>query len=253
MGLKKGDLIVAVNNLDTYNMDMDYISNEIRGEEGTTVEIKVLRGTDEYLDFTVARQQIYIPKVTHEYIDDIAYIKILTFDGEVVEDFAKTLESLNTDKLIIDLRGNTGGVLESAKSLISYLTPSCTLGYIKYKNSVEVLDVEGLRAKDYSIVVLCDDATASCSELMVSALKENNLATILGTTTYGKNEIQEVFKVSDDSYLKLTVGEMLSINNESWQECGIEPDIIVEYSCEGSDLSDDAQIMEAVKYLKETI
>lgn len=256
-GLRRGDIIEAVDGYDVYDMELDTLSRLIRGEPGTTVSLKILRD-DELLDFDVVREPVEAPFVTvYKLPGDVGFIQIRSFDGTVAEEFEEALEELGTVYgLIIDMRGNTGGTVESFCDVMSKLLPSCTLGTSVYKDGrrepvVCESDIGSIR---YRFAVLVDGSTASCSEAMTQCLVDLADAVVVGEQTYGKGVFQEYFKVDDESVLRLTTGYMESPNGVVWNEVGITPDIAVEAEYLGDDfeqavLLDEAPVRAAYEYL----
>lgn len=176
-GIKSGDIIVSVNDENAIGVSSDIVSSMIKGEEGTSVKLTVLRGT-EYLDFDLKREAIKIYHVGHEMLENnIGYISLLTFDENCSVEFQKALEDLkaqNAQKIIIDLRNNTGGLVEEALNIADMIIP-------KGENILITVDAKG--NKEYSkaekdpivncdIVVLVNEYSASASEILVGALKD---------------------------------------------------------------------------------
>ena len=255
-GIRKNDKIVAVNGYDTYYMDNEEFTNTLKGSKNTEVELKVLRDS-EYLDFTVERLPMYFPLVFDELLtEDTAYIQISSFSGEVDKDFKDALAKYrDIDNIIIDLRDNFGGELDLMLSILGNFIPSSDIGLIEYKNSTSVVSVKGNVLKDYNIVVLCNDSTASSSEFFILALSEAGLCNSVGTTTYGKNQVQEVFKVDEDKYMKLTTGKLVTMEGTDIHDVGFTPDFVVEYEYLGSDfeesdLKQDSQVKTALEILE---
>lgn len=251
-GIKSGDIIVSVNDENAIGVSSDIVSSMIKGEEGTSVKLTVLRGT-EYLDFDLKREAIKIYHVGHEMLENnIGYISLLTFDENCSVEFQKALEDLkaqNAQKIIIDLRNNTGGLVEEALNIADMIIP-------KGENILITVDAKG--NKEYSkaekdpivncdIVVLVNEYSASASEILVGALKDTKKAQVVGTKTYGKGVIQSVYLLDDNSALKLTVSEYFTPNETKINKIGIEPDYNVELN---EETEDDEQLNKAIEILK---
>lgn len=251
-GLKSGDVIVNVNDENVLGVSSDIVSSKIKGEEGTKVKITVLRDS-EYLDFEIERKAIKVYHVETEMLENnIGYISLLTFDEGCADEFKSGYEKLKSEgaqKIIIDLRNNTGGLVDEALLIADMILP---------KNEKILITVDSKGNKDESIskedpiidceiVVLVNEYSASASEILVGALKDNKEATIVGKTTYGKGVIQSVFMLGDGSALKLTVNEYFTPNETKINKVGITPDYEVELNLESEQ---DDQLNKAIELLK---
>ena len=252
VGLKEGDVIVNVNDESVLGFSSDEVSSKIKGEEGTKVKITVLRN-NEYLDFEVERKAIKVYHVESEMLDNkIGYISLLTFDEGCSEEFKNAYEKLaseGAEKLIIDLRSNTGGLVDEALNIADMILP-------KEAKMLITTDSEGNKTTDVSendpiiinkdIVLLVNEYSASASELLVGALKDNGKAIVVGKNTYGKGVIQSVFMLNDGSALKLTVNEYFTPNETKINKVGIKPDYEVDL---GEDPNVDTQLNKAIEVL----
>ena len=252
VGLKEGDVIVNVNDESVLGFSSDEVSSKIKGEEGTKVKITVLRN-NEYLDFEVERKAIKVYHVESEMLDNkIGYISLLTFDEGCSEEFKNAYEKLvseGAEKLIIDLRSNTGGLVDEALNIADMILP-------KGAKMLITTDSEGNKTTDVSendpiiinkdIVLLVNEYSASASELLVGALKDNGKAIVVGKNTYGKGVIQSVFMLNDGSALKLTVNEYFTPNETKINKVGIKPDYEVDL---GEDPNVDTQLNKAIEVL----
>lgn len=252
VGLKEGDVIVNVNDESVLGFSSDEVSSKIKGEEGTKVKITVLRN-NEYLDFEVERKAIKVYHVESEMLDNkIGYISLLTFDERCSEEFKNAYEKLaseGAEKLIIDLRSNTGGLVDEALNIADMILP-------KGAKMLITTDSEGNKTTDVSendpiiinkdIVLLVNEYSASASELLVGALKDNGKAIVVGKNTYGKGVIQSVFMLNDGSALKLTVNEYFTPNETKINKVGIKPDYEVDL---GEDPNVDTQLNKAIEVL----
>ena len=251
-GLKQGDIIVSVNDENALGLSSDNVSAMIKGEEGTNVKITVLRDT-EYIDFNIAREAIKVYHVENEMLENnIGYISLFTFDEGCADEFEKSvneLKSKGAQKIIIDLRNNTGGLVDEALRIADMIIP-------KDENLLITVDSKG--NKEYSkslnnpiidceLVVLVNEYSASASEILVGALKDFKKAQVVGTKTFGKGVIQSVYLLDDNSALKLTVNEYFTPNETKINKVGIEPDYIVELNPE---TEDDEQLNKAIELLK---
>ena len=232
-GIQSGDIIVQIDDEMVDGMTSSDAANKIKGEEGTKVKLKLLIYT-EYVDVEVERKSIKVYHVESKMLEDgIGYMQLLTFDEGCSKEVKNTYEDLKKQgakKIIFDLRNNTGGLVDEALSIADYMIE-------KDKDILITVDAE--KNKEYSksnnaptmdcpIVVLVNEYSASASEILTGALKDNKEATVVGTTTYGKGVIQNVFPLRDGSALKLTIAEYYTPNETKINKIGIEPDEKVE-------------------------
>lgn len=246
-GLKRKDIIMAVDEIDTYGLEMDTMSDMIRGEPGTVVTLKIDRD-DETIDLDITREVVDIPNAWPVKLsDEVGYIRILAFNGRVAEEFKSSLDELgDIEYLIIDLRSNSGGVVGFYKDIMEVLVPSCVLQTaVRKDGSREELVLESdLTAPAYKFAVLCDPSTASCAEAMTQALKDLADAVVVGEETFGKGVMQEYFVVDKNSVLRLTVGVVESPNGVVWNGDGITPDIELKYEYLGDDFEESDLMMD---------
>ena len=252
VGIKSGDIIVGVNDESVIGVGSEIVSNKIKGEEGTKVKVTVERN-GEYLDFDIERKSIKIYHVETEMLENnIGYISLLTFDEGCADEFKKEyleLKNKGAKKIIVDIRNNTGGLVEEALRLLDLFLP---------KNSTTLVTVDANGKKEFSktknsqvitedVVVLVNEYSASASEIFAGALKDHGRAQIVGTKTYGKGVIQSVFMLEDGSALKLTVEEYFTPNETKINKVGIEPNHAVELDLENQI---DTQLNKAKELLK---
>lgn len=250
-GIKEGDIIAAVNEENVLGTSSDKVASLIKGEEGTEVKIKILRD-NEYLDFNLKREAIKIYHVEQEMLENnIGYISLLTFDEGCAGEFKTALQDLTSKgakKLIIDLRNNTGGLVDEALEIADCFVP-------KGENLLITVDAKG--NKEYSksqkdpivdceLIVLTNEYSASASEILLGALRDSGKAKSVGTKTFGKGVIQSVYLLEDNSALKLTVNEYFTPNETKINKVGIEPDYEVELS---EDSQEDLQLNKAIEIL----
>lgn len=237
-GMKSGDKIVQIENESTVNMSIVEAVHKLRGPKGTPVNIRILRDSmDKPKPLTIVRDTIKIESVeTHLFDDGILYIKIKNFQrnttDSVLEALRKRKGKQKSAGLILDLRDNPGGLLEQASSISDL--------FLKYGTVFGIESGGGHNIKSYSAsgrsrfeirdktVVLINSGSASASEIVTGALKENDRALTMGTTSFGKGSIQDIFELGDGSALKLTVGKYLIPGKISIHKVGITPDIFIE-------------------------
>ena len=259
-GIKPEDIIVEVNGENVIGLSMEDVANKVKGEAGTKVKIKVARG-EEYLDFEIERKEIKIYHVQGEVVENnIGYIFLETFDEGCADEFLakyKELKSKGAEKLIIDLRYNTGGLVYEALEIADYmLDKNKTILITKDADgNEEITKTENGKQIDMDIVVLVNEYTASASEILAGALSDHGEATIVGEKTYGKGVIQNAFPLADGSVLKLTVNEYLTPNGNTINKIGITPDEEVVIDPENKDEKGDiidSQMEKAIEILKGT-
>ena len=260
-GLMPGDIITKVDGVSYTGDQLDEASNKIKGKEGTKVTLEILRG-EETKTFEIERRTVLISHITTKVLENnIGYIAISDFEGGCAEEFREKYEELEKQgitKLIIDIRDNGGGIVDEALEIAEMITDKgSTLLITTDKNEKE--DITKSTSDpiiNMPIVLLTNEYSASASEILAAALKENGKATLVGTTTYGKGIIQELHQLSDGSGLKITTNEYFTPNHNAIHEIGIEPDIEVELSDEAKAQlelpeEDDTQLQKAIEVLNE--
>jgi len=261
-GIKAGDIIKEINLEDVSTKGSEYISSKIKGTAGSTVKIKVLRGEEE-LTFDVERAEIKVYKIKHEMLqNNIGYIDFDSFTDTSYNEFKAAYEDLKNNgatSLIVDLRNNTGGYVDSALNIADMFVDSGKALLITEDKNGNRYTQSSKNSKeiDMPVVVLVNEYTASASEILTGILKDYNLATIVGTTTYGKGVIQEVYPdvLGKDigGALKVTVSEYFTPNGNKINKVGIEPDEKVELDdSESTDITKDTdtQLQKAIEILK---
>lgn len=252
VGLKPGDIIVGVNDESVIGVSSEDVSNMIKGEEGTKVKITVARG-DEYLDFEIERKSIKIYHVESEMFENnIGYLELLTFDEGCAKELKQKyteLKNQGAQKIILDLRNNTGGLVTEALDILDLFLPKgeTVLITVDAKDNQELSKTNDAQYIKEDVVVLVNEYSASASEIVAGALKDTKRAQIVGTTTYGKGVIQSVFMLEDGSALKLTIEEYYTPSKTKIHKVGIKPDYEVELDLESKE---DAQLNKAKELLK---
>ncbi len=259
-GLLAGDFITKIDNISTEQMSIDEAVHRIRGEKGTSVELSIYReGELEVRNFTITRDNITIPTVKTEEKDGVFIIKIYSFNAiaeaktqEALRDFANS----QSKSLIIDLRGNPGGYLQSAVSIAGFFLPS---GKVVVREQFKDTDKEKLYRSqgrtfyDFNpknLVVLVDRGSASASEILAGALKEHNVATIIGTNTFGKGSVQELINLKSGASIKITIARWMTPNGISISENGLEPNIKINRTPQQLIEKIDPQQEAAINFLK---
>ena len=256
VGMQAGDMITKVNGKELTPDTVGELSNEIKGEEGTTVNLEIKRG-EETLKLEVERRRIEVSHIESEMLDNnIGYIQVLDFDGGTAEEFKENYESLKEQgatSLIIDIRGNGGGVVDEAIDMLEMICDKdSTLLIETDKNgNEEIIKAEENPIIDVPIVVLVNETSASASEIFAGALKDHNKATIIGTKTYGKGVIQTLIRLADGSGIKITTEEYCTPNRNKINKVGIEPDITEELPEDIKEITkeNDTQLQRAIEEL----
>ena len=258
-GIKSGDVITKIGDIDTTDMSVDKAISLIRGEKGTTITLTIYRnGEKKTREFNIVREIVEIPTIETEKIgNDIFMIKFYSFSENSANLFKQALQefkSSNADKLLLDLRGNPGGYLNVAIDVASnFIDEGKVIAIEDFGNSKnETYRSYGPRlfTEKLKFVVLVDGGSASASEILAGALKEHGIATIVGQTTFGKGSVQELVKITDDTSLKVTVAKWLTPNGTSISEQGLEPDVKVEYTEKDFQGKIDPQLNKAVEILR---
>lgn len=259
-GLQSGDIITKVDGIAYTGDELDTVSNKIKGEEGTTVSLEIKRG-EETFTTDIVRQKVVVNPVTSDVIEgNVGYISMTSFDEDCSIEFKQKYEELvskGIKSLIIDLRNNGGGLVKEALTIADYIVPEGKdlLITVNKKENETVEKAIKKPIVTVPVVVLVNENSASASEILAGALKDNECATIIGTKTYGKGVIQEILKLTDGSALKLTTEEYYTPSRTKINKIGIEPDIVVELP-EGVKASyniereKDTQLQRAIEELK---
>ena len=230
-GLKQGDILVAVNGKEINGMNISEVAALVRGPENSVVELTVLRDNKK-ITKKIKRKEIKIKNVKSSIIDNhIGYIQIISFmGGTTPNEFVEALENTKkTDSIIIDLRGNTGGLLDNAVFIANMFIPEGEIVEIIYRNgykkSIKANSEQKILNKP--VVVLVNGASASASEILSGALKDYHKAKLVGKKTFGKGLVQKVVPLPNKTGLNVTIARYLTPNGTDINKLGIKPDIEV--------------------------
>lgn len=278
-GILPGDLLYKVGDQEVTGMDLELVvKDHIKGEEGTPVTITVLRkDTGKYIDMTMERRQITVPTVEHEMLaDKVGYISVSQFDSVTADQFKAAIDDLEKQgmkKLVVDLRNNPGGIVDSVVSMLDYILPDnleikgdpnlvrkkkdkTLLVYMADKNGKgEQYYAKDGHQIDVPMAVLVNGQSASASEVFSGALKDYGRAKLVGTKTFGKGIVQTLFPLDKGTAIKMTVAHYYTPNGFDLHKKGLEPDVPVELKEELKtkikiEHEEDNQLMEAIKALK---
>ncbi len=262
--IKPGDKILKIDQTITSSLSVEKAVKLIRGEKGTTVTLTILHGGDEKpIEKKITRDIINIPTLDTEFRKDgIFVIKLYSFSSNSANLFRNALKNFaesNTDKLLLDLRGNPGGYLNSAVDISSWFLQSGKI--IVTEDYGDDKKPEIFRSKGYNVfndklkfVILIDGGSASASEIVAGAMQDHKRAKLVGSQSFGKGSVQEAIKITPDTLLKITVAKWLTPNGNLITEKGLTPDYVVENkkftrTGEESGTSEDAQLNKAVELL----
>ncbi|OGX33581.1 MAG: hypothetical protein A3C36_02020 [Omnitrophica WOR_2 bacterium RIFCSPHIGHO2_02_FULL_52_10] len=238
-GIKAGDRIVKIEDELTKDITLSDAVKKLRGKPGTDISITILREEEfKILEFTITREIIHIEDVKHTQIlkDGIGYIRLTEFREDSAKAFRKALDELTekgASSLILDLRNNPGGLLNVAIKITEEFLPTgemivSTKGRRASQNTV-TQSTNTRHLVEWPMVVLINEGSASGSEILAGALKDNKRAIILGTKSFGKGSVQSVIPLPDGSGLRLTTSKYFTPSGTSIHGIGIEPDILVDY------------------------
>lgn len=259
-GILAGDIIVSVDGIEYSGDEMSIEAEKIKGEEGSTVKLEILRGTEK-LEFEIKRESIKVNPVESKVLENnIGYISFSSFDEGTAEEFKKKyldIEKEGIKSLIIDLRNNGGGIVSEALKIADYiLEKDSVILYEVDKNDKEKIEKSSNDPIiNMPIVILTNGNTASSSEILAGALKDSGKAKIVGEKTYGKGVIQQLITLYDGSGLKITTEKYLTPSRKEINKIGIEPDEEVKLpdtvkNVLSVDEKDDTQLKKAIELLK---
>ena len=238
--LMTDDIIYEVDKESTQGLKLDEVVSLIKGPEGTTVHLTLLRGSKmEEIEVDVERSAVEVPTVNTKLLgenENIGYLQITEFDDITPDQFTEGMAELrasNIEGLIIDLRSNPGGSLQAVCDIARQILPKGIIVYTVDKNGErEDYTCDGAHEIDIPVVVLVNQYSASASEILSGAIKDYKLGKLVGMTTFGKGIVQRVFDLNDGTAVKLTVSNYYTPNGNNIHGIGIEPDIEVEYDAD---------------------
>ncbi len=268
-GVKEGDIIVGINGKTTLGMDIDELISKVKGPEGTVVRLSLLRGTQTIV-ISVTRGRVTTPTVDGKIFPDskVGYLSVTTFAEPTTIQFDRELNRLEQQPmkgLIIDLRGNPGGILDTATEMLSRYLDNKVVVKLKFRDGREVsesTDKGSVRATSYPIVILIDENAASAAEIFAGGMRDYGLATLVGMHSYGKASVQHVEPLIDSASAKITIARYYLPKSGyigrkvddfgAFVSGGLEPDVKVELSMDTEFLGDpktDNQLARAVQVI----
>lgn len=256
-GLLDGDILYKVNGEEVTGQDLDTVVSKIRGEKGTTVEITVLRGENmEEFTCKVTRDIIEVNTVAYEMKEEnIGYIQVSGFETVTYRQFETALTELTNQgmqSLVVDLRNNPGGNLSTVCDMLDLILPQGTIVSTKDKKGKgEVITSDEERQLNIPMAVLINGNSASASEIFAGAIQDYGVGILVGTTTYGKGIVQNIYGLPDGTSLKLTTSEYFTPKGRNIHGIGIEPDVKVEYVYNKDNPEADNQLEAALECLRE--
>lgn len=248
-GIKAGDVIAGVNGKPTTGQTVDAVAKQIRGEPGTQVTVEVQSsGQQASRSLTITREEITSPSVELKYDGDVAVIELSRFDQNTKAQLDQAVTDIQAKPprgIVLDLRGNPGGYLDGAVDVSSVFLKSGVVVKEKFKDKTEERSVSNDgRLADYPLVVLADKGSASASEIVAGALRDDRGVPLVGEQTYGKGSVQELMDLEAGAVLKLTIAEWLTPKGLSISKNGLKPDV------ESSSDNPDAQLQAAIGRLQ---
>lgn len=255
-GMKNDDILYKVEGEEVTGMDLNEVVTKVKGEEGTSVQMTLLRGKDrEEVEVTAIRRKIEAQTVEYEMKDgQVGYIRVSQFDSVTLKQFQNAkadLEAQGMTSLLIDLRGNPGGNLKTVCDMLREILPEGLIVYTEDRDGNREEELcEGKTPWEKPLAVLVNGMSASASEIFAGAVQDYGIGQIIGTTTYGKGVVQQLFPMTDGTMVKLTISEYFTPNGRNIDGIGIEPDVEVEYVYNEEAPEADNQLDKALEILR---
>lgn len=256
-GLRPKDVITKIDGENAFNISITEAVQKIRGPKGEKVTLTIIRNETEELEIEIVRDEIKIPSVTSEILADyIGYLKVTRFGNDTADlarKAANSFKSQDVEGVILDLRSNPGGLLDASVALASlWVNPGEIV--LEEKRGGESLQV--FRASGGAVlhgvptVVLINEGSASASEITAGALKDHDLATLVGAKTYGKGSVQQLINFRNDTVLKVTIARWFTPGGQNIDQEGITPDETIERTNEDFEQERDPQKDKALELLR---
>lgn len=263
-GLKDGDTILKVGDIEATSMELSELVTNIRGDKGTKVHLEVYReGEKDKLEYDIERDKVEVPTVEYEMLENnVGYIQITEFAEPTETQFMEAVNALQAQgmqAMIVDLRDNPGGYLSAVTEILDDILPEGITVYTedKYGKRQNYTSDDEHRI-EIPMAVLINENSASAAEIFAGAIKDYDYGTLIGTKSFGKGIVQTVKQLKDGSAIKLTTAKYYTPNGNYIHEVGIEPDVELEYEYTGDtnedyDKSQDNQIQKALEILKSDV
>ncbi len=230
VGIRTNDYITEIAGEDVSQMDLNNAVAIMKGEAGTTVNVKILRDGKE-MSFDIVRREIEIETVEYEMLEDkIGYVAVSSFEGKTAEHFAEAIDELmnqGAEGIVVDLRDNGGGLLTAVVEMLDYLLPEGVLVYTEDKDGEKVYERSDASCVDIPMAILINGNSASASEVFTGAMQDYDAATVVGETSFGKGIVQTVRSLGDGTAIKYTTSAYYTPDGRNIHGTGIEPDIEV--------------------------
>ncbi len=257
-GLKAGDLILKIDGADTSNMQLNDAVAKIRGDKGTTVKLNIFhKNSSKAEDVSIVREDISVQTVTVKYLDNnnVAQIELSRFGETTDDEFAKAIGEIrqkNISRIILDLRNDPGGLLATSVDVASKFIESGVVVIQKAGDGTETRYERKGDApfKDAKVVVLMNEGSASASEILAGALRDDKGVKLIGEKSYGKGSVQDVELLPDGSSIRVTIARWLTPKGTSINETGLQPDIKVDLTQDDIDAGRDPQLDKALETVK---
>ena len=249
-GIKPGDIIVAIDQINVKELSLEEAVNKIRGAQGSTVVLTIKRA-EEIKDYILNRSNIEIKTVKGEILDNnVGYIRIAMFSEKTATELNKVYQELinkGATAFVLDLRSNPGGLLQASVAAANLFVPQGPVVSVVHKDGSKEVYSSNLASINYPLAVLINGGSASAAEILAGAIKDTNAGTLIGTKSYGKGSVQGVIPIGNAEAIKLTIAKYYTPSNVSIDGVGIEPNIIVELP---KDAKTDVQLAKALAVVK---
>lgn len=252
-GIKAGAVLTKIDGKELKGLSLDQVVKQIRGQNGTQVVLTLQQGKENPKEYTIVRSDIKIKSVYGKMDDHgIGYIRITNFSEDTAKDFGAELQKLQQEgmkALVLDLRDNPGGLLQSGVGVARYLVPKGPIVSITDKQGRTDTETSSLEKVAFPLAVLVNHGTASAAEIVSGAIQDTHTGKLFGTKTYGKGVVQNVYMLGSDTTLKLTIANYYTPSGRSIDKVGITPDQVVA----ADDDAGSNQLTAAEAYLKEQL
>ena len=258
-GMKNEDILYKVEGEEVTGVDLSEVVTRVKGEEGTEVKMTLLRGADrQEIEITAVRRKLQTQTVSYEMKEgQIGYIRVSEFDEVTLEQFREAkaaLENQGMASMLIDLRGNPGGNLSTVCDMLREILPEGLIVYTEERDGERTeYKCDGKTPWEKPLAVLINGASASASEIFAGAVQDYGIGQLVGTTTYGKGVVQQLFPMTDGTMVKLTIAEYFTPKGRNIDGTGIVPDVEIEYVYDETNPEADNQMEKALELLRSQV